>query len=256
MNSTVSRNASASRRRALVGSPAAAGRRRRGPPAPATSAGRPDDGDAALDRRGRHRLRQPDLRRIDLQPARQPGPELATNRLRRARQPVHRDRPAIVVQVQDRRLLDEHPRDVVEPQVRAPQHAAGPAQVEPVERPALPQQVPEVAAPQVGQRQVAQELDRRLGVAPVQRRAIQVVLVEQPDVPQEGQLAVLEEHPAGTCGAIVVSRALRDRDPIVRGTEEQLRVDDPLGQELGVLVAARDFRLLVWAATAPRRSVR
>ena len=100
---------------------------------------------------------------------------------------------AVVVEDQEGRLLDQHPRDVVEPEVGPAEQAAGPAQVEPVDRSALPQQVPEVAAPQVAQGQVAQKLDRRLGVAAVQGRAVQVILIEQTDIPQERQLAVLEQ---------------------------------------------------------------
>ena len=45
---------------------------------------------------------------------------------------------AVVVENQEGRLLDEHPRDVVEPEIRAAEQAAGPAQVEPVDRPAFP----------------------------------------------------------------------------------------------------------------------
>ena len=62
---------------------------------------------------------QPDLLGIDLEPAGQPGAEPVADRLGRARQPVQRDRVAVVVQDQQRRLLDEHPRDVVEPEVGA-----------------------------------------------------------------------------------------------------------------------------------------
>ena len=123
---------------------------------------------------------------------------------------------AVVVENQERRLLDEQPRDVVEPEVRPAEEAAGPAQVEPVERPALAQQVAQVAAPQVGQRQVAQQLDRRLGVAAVQRRAIEVILVEQTNVPQEGQLAVLEQD-------VAAAASTPRRLPVVRLGEADRR---------------------------------
>ena len=100
---------------------------------------------------------------------------------------------AVVVEDQEGRLLHEQPRDVVEPEI-------GPAEKPPARLrssrsidPALAEQVPQVAAPEVAQGQVSQQLDRRLGVAAVQGRAIQVILIEQSDVPQERQLAVLEQ---------------------------------------------------------------
>ena len=100
---------------------------------------------------------------------------------------------AVVVENQQGRLLHEQPRDVVEPEIGAAEQAARSAQVEPVDRPALTQQVTQMAAPQVAKGQVAQQLNRRFGVAAVQGRTVEVILIEQPDVAQERQLAVLEQ---------------------------------------------------------------
>ena len=75
---------------------------------------------------------------------------------------------AVVVEQQQGRLLHQHPRDVVEPEIGAAEQAARAAQVEPVDRSPFSQQVPQVASPEVGERQVAQELHRSLGVAAMQ----------------------------------------------------------------------------------------
>ena len=89
-----------------------------------------------------------------------------------------------------------------------PKNAAAAAQIEPVEGPALAEQVAQVAAPQVRQSEVAQKLNRGLGVAAVERRAVQVVLVEQADIPQEDQLAILEQDldPPGSVGRLALRR--------------------------------------------------
>ena len=73
----------------------------------------------------------------------------------------------VVVQHQDRRFLDDHPGDVIEPEIRPAKQPAGAVQIESVEHPPLAEQVAQVAAPQVGERQVAQQLHRGLRVAAV-----------------------------------------------------------------------------------------
>ena len=68
----------------------------------------------------------------------------------------------------------------------------------------------------------------------MQRRAIEVILIEQADVPQEGELAVLEPGCiARACPLRRDSDSTGARLPVVGGAEEQLGVDDPLGEELG-----------------------
>ena len=87
---------------------------------------------------GSRELGQPDLIGIDLEPAGQPGLKGAANRVGRTGQAVQRDRVAVVVEDQEGRLLHEQPRDVVEPEVGAAKEPAGSAQIEPVDRSALP----------------------------------------------------------------------------------------------------------------------
>ena len=101
-----------------------------------------------------------------------------------------------------------------------------------------------MAAPQVAQGQVAQQLDRRLRVAAVQGRSIEVILIEQTDVAQEGELAILEQILPALLGIVVVLGVNQRGEPIVGGAEQQLGVDDPFGQELGVLVATAGFQVL------------
>ena len=156
---------------------------------------------------------------------------------------------AVVVEQQDGRLLHEHPRDVVEPEIGAAEEAAGSAQIEPVERPALAEQVAQVAAPQVGQSQVAQELHRGLGVAAMERRAVEVILIEQADIPQEGQLAVLEQ-----AGVRAAAPPRRDRGrPVGSGRSSEERSSSSGSMTRSARNCAswsrrRDLRFLVWAA--------
>ena len=97
------------------------------------------------------KLGQPDLLGSILSRPASQARNLAAHRVGRAGQAVERDRVAVVVEDQEGRLLHEHPRDVVEPEIGTAEQAAGPAQVEPVDRPTLAQQVPQVAAPEVAQ---------------------------------------------------------------------------------------------------------
>ena len=135
--------------------------------------------------------------------------------IRRACQPIERNRVAVVVENQDRRFLDKHSRDVVEPEVGPSEQAARSTQIEPVECPALPQEVAQVAAPQIAQSQVPQQLDRRLGVAAVERRAIQVILIEQANISQKGELPILEQETAGawtSCSSVASGGAPSRRE--------------------------------------------
>src|SRR5208283_3933298 len=133
----------------------------------------------------------------------------------RAGQTVERNRVPVVVQEQDRRFLDDQPGDVIEPEIGTTKQSAGAVQVEPVQNPPLAEQVAQVASPQVGERQVAQQLHRGFRVAAVKRRAVQVILVEQADVSQEDQLAVLEQKLSGRRGPGLVVAAIDLRHQVV-----------------------------------------
>ncbi len=63
--------------------------------------------------------------------------------------------------------------------------------------------MPQMAAPQVAQGQVAHQLNRRLGIAAVQGRPVKVILIEQADVAQERQLAVLEQVASAPLAIVV-----------------------------------------------------
>ena len=59
-----------------------------------------------------------------------------------------------------------------------------------------------MAASQVAQGQVTHQLNRCLGIAAVQGRPVKIILIEQTDITQERQFAVLKQ---------VASRAARRR---------------------------------------------
>ena len=106
-----------------------------------------------------------------------------------------------------------------------------------------------MAAPQVAQSQVAQQLDRRLGVAAVQGRAVEVILIEQTDVAQEGELAVLEQ---------VAAAVASPRRRMFGWTGSASRSSAARRSSSGSMTRSarnwaswsrrRDFRLLVWVA--------
>ncbi len=101
-----------------------------------------------------------------------------------------------------------------------------------------------MAASQVGEGKIAQQLHRRFRIAAVERRAVQVILVEQPDIPQEDQLAVLQQQlcRGGSAGPVIATIQLRHL--VVRRPQQQLGIDDSLAQELGVVIALPGFEVL------------
>ena len=186
------------------------------------------------------------------QPAHVADHQLVVGRLEAA----DRQRVGVVVDHQLGRLLRQRTGDEIEPEVRSPHRGSGVGQVEPRQPLAL---APAIGQPRLAERdqgQVSQQLRGGLGVAAVERRAVEVVVPKQlHGRPGLFRLAGRGARAAGCRAARVgVGR---------RGAFGQLQLRDdhaaaqhgvlPLGQPPFELLGGRDELGLGHAAVEVRR---
>ena len=147
-----------------------------------------------------------------------------------------------------RRLLDEQPGDVVEPEVRAAEEAAGPAQVEPVE-----QSGPRGAGaaggcaggwPGPGCPGAGSTPWCRCGAAASRRGSPGRAGGRSAGRPARGSRTGTGRPAVAPAASSLPGRDRVSAIAIVGGAEEQLGVDHALGQELGVLLAAAGLEVL------------